>query len=104
MSEKSQWTLNEIRAAYRDILSAYNALFPLYPQTRIGREDIEGDPDKGEDETYLAFRGKMKKKVPELKAIADQSGNARVWHRGDPLDGLDQGLKDRIEKALKFGF
>ena len=46
----------------------------------------------------------MREISPRLKAAADQSGNAKTWHAGEPLNGLSQGMRERIEKALKFGF
>ena len=105
MIGKAQWTLKEIREAYGEILRAYNILFPLHPQTRIEREDIIGDPKFSSygDDFHVTFCAKYRKILPELKEAADRSGNAVTWHHGESLDGLDQRMRDRIERALKFG-
>jgi hypothetical protein len=104
MTEKAQWTLKEIRDAYGEILRTYNILFPLHPQTKIEREDVINtfDLNRG-DNIADEFNAKAKKILPKLKEAADQSGNAVTWHRGEPLDGLNQSMKERIEKTLKFG-
>ena len=56
-------------------------------------ENIDWDP----------FLRKATKILSKLKEGADKSGNAQIWHRGEPLDGLTQGLRERILKGLKFG-
>ncbi len=98
-------TLQEIRKAYGETLKAYNALFPIHSNGRRVKNEIAQDNfDPGGDSFYLEiFPEKFRKNFPRLKKAADQSGGSRVWHRGDHLDGLSQGMKDRIEKALKFG-
>jgi len=59
---------------------------------------------KKEDENlFLTFGEKYRKTFPELKIAANQSGNSVVWRVGEPLDDLNQSLRDRIERALKFG-
>jgi hypothetical protein len=110
MSEKVQHNLKEIRGAYAEILSAYNATFPLDPPTKKDAdmmdrfaEDTTDKSDKGNHDLPRILRAKAKKALPMLKEGADQSGNAVSWHRGQPLDDLNQGLKDRIERALKLG-
>ncbi len=111
MTEKSHWSLREIRGAYAEILSAYNAIFPLDPAMRKEAEDTmdrfaEGMTDKlakDDGNAREISRAKAKKALPMLKEGTDQSGNAVSWHRGQPLDDLNQGLKDRIEKASRFG-
>lgn len=104
VAEKGQWTLKEIRDAYGEILKAFNATFPLHPQTKIQREDIVNtfDLNRGDD-IYDTFNAKAKKMLPKFRRIADQSGNASSWRRGEPLDGLNEGMRERIERALKFG-
>jgi hypothetical protein len=104
MIDKPQWTLKEIRDAYGEILRGYNAIFPLHPQAKIQREDIINtfDLNRGDD-IADEFKTKAKKILPKLKEAADQSGNALIWHRGESLDGLNQSMKERIEKTLKFG-
>jgi len=103
MSEKV-WTLTEIRDAYGEALRAYNELFPLHPRGRKNYEEIlpEGlSIDR--EEPINTFRKKATEINLKLKESADQSGNAVTWHRGDPLDGLDQNLRDRILRGLEFG-
>ena len=103
MKNKTSLTLGEIRDAYGEILGAYNELFPVHPVSRTEGEDITEDFDKGTDFLIGTVSARLKEVSPMLKEIADQSGNAMVWRRGDPLDGLNQGLRNRIERALKFG-
>jgi len=95
--------LKEIRVAYGEILRAYNLLFPLFPMMRTEGEDITEGFDKGDENLAESVRAKARENIPKLKEVADQSGNAVSWHRGEPLDGLNQSLKDRVEKALKLG-
>jgi len=95
--------LKEIRVAYGEILRAYNALFPLFPMMRTEGEDITENFEKGDESLNLMVRVKVRENIPKLKEAADQSGNAVSWHRGESLDGLNQNLKDRVEKALKLG-
>jgi hypothetical protein len=104
MTEENQWMLEEIREAYAQILAAFNELFPVHPQRRI-EEDVSGgfSFDRGNDSFIDAFRRKTKEVLPKLKEAADQSGNAVSWYRGQSLEGLNQSLKDRVEKALKVG-
>jgi len=40
---------------------------------------------------------------PRLKQAADESGNPKVWRRGDPVEMLPEGMKKRIEMAQQFG-
>jgi hypothetical protein len=94
--------LKEIRQAYREILEAYNSRFPLHPQTRAGGEDISEPFGKEEISFQLEFE-RTKEIRAKLKEAADRSGNAQVWERGKSLDGLDQGLRERVDKALNFG-
>jgi predicted amidophosphoribosyltransferase len=35
-----------------------------------------------------------------LKKLADESGNPVIWRRGDPIEGLPEGMRRRVEKAL----
>ena len=100
---KKVWTLKEIRDAYGEALRAYNELFSLQSR-RIDREDLlpEGFSIDRE-EPINTFRKKATEINLKLKEAADQSGNAVTWRRGDPLDGLDQGLRERIERGLEFG-
>lgn len=104
MTQKVQWTLEEIRDAYGEILRAYNALFPLHPEKRTEGDDVRNGFDfKEEAFCSDAFRKKVTRVLSRLKEAADQSGNAVTWHRGQSLEGLNQSLKDRVEKALKLG-
>jgi hypothetical protein len=104
MTEKIQWTLKEIREAYLEILRAYNAIFPVHPETRMKFEDDTDILDPRKEDFRIAFRFRKTKEIlPKLKEAADQSGNIKIWHRGDPLEGLNRGMKERVEKALKLG-
>lgn len=96
--------LKEVREAYRDILRFYNALFPLHPERRTGGVDVEEGCDL-EEENFCAdaFRKKATKVLSRLKDVADQSGNAVIWRRGESFESLNYSLRNRIEKALKFG-
>ena len=97
--------LKEIREAYNDILQAYNAPFPLHPETRIEQEDETIDVlDFDPDDNFAIERNKRPTKIShKLKKDADLPGNAATWHRGEPLDGLNQSIRERIERALKLG-
>jgi hypothetical protein len=96
-------TLQEIREAYGEILRAYNELFPLHPQTRRKSKDETEIFDRGDQDFLKEVRMKLKKVFPKLRETADRSGNAQVWHRGEPLDKVTQGMRNRIGKALRLG-
>lgn len=104
-------SLKEIRTAYREILIAYNNLFPPYAVMRKDAEDAmdrfsEDTTDKsikGGGDLLEISMGNPKKALPTVKVAADQSDNVVSWYRGQSLEGLNQGLRDRIEKALKLG-
>jgi hypothetical protein len=96
-------TLEEIRDTYVEILTAYNELFPVHPITRTEGEDITESFDKGNDFLIGTVNARFREISPKLREAANQSGNAVVWRRGDPLDDLPEGLKSRIEAAIKFG-
>jgi hypothetical protein len=36
--------------------------------------------------------------VRKAKEIADQAGNPIIWRRGDPIEGLPERMKERIER------
>lgn len=36
--------------------------------------------------------------VHKAKEIADQAGNPIIWRRGDPIEGLPERMKERIER------
>lgn len=104
MSEKPQWSLREIRAAYTEILRAYNALLPLNPDIKKMEEETLSDSIEIDEEgSYLKTMKRLKKAHNSLKEGANESGNPQVWHRGESLNGLNQGMKERIERGLKFG-
>jgi hypothetical protein len=103
MSDGSEWTLERIRQAYSEILFAYNDLSPLHSETRRKHEDETQSFGQGDDNFLDAFRMKAKRLVPKIKEIADQSGNAMIWHRGESFEGLSLGMRERVERALKFG-
>lgn len=101
MKEKSLWTLQEIRQAYSEILEAYNVLFPLWCE---GRKEEGMAPDTFDPpEDRVAFVRESKEILSKLREGADHSGNAQTWHIGEPTNGLSHGMKQRINKALKFG-
>lgn len=103
--------LKEIRAGYRECLSAYNAIFPLDPATKKDAEDmmdrfaeeVTERSAKIDSNARRISRAKAKKALPTQEEGADQLGNAITWRRGDSLDGLNQDTRERIERALKFG-
>ena len=94
--------LKEIRAGYRDVLTAYSELMDS-PMTKRRDDEMEGRGERSECPSITA-RAKLRRVAPKLQQLADQSGNVRVWRRGEPLDGLAEGMKARIERARKFGF
>jgi hypothetical protein len=95
--------LKEIRAAYAEILSAWNVVSPPIAQSVREDKEMMADSVDMDEESTMSTMGKLRKVHPELKREADQSGNAQVWHRGESLDGLSPGMKERIERALRFG-
>jgi hypothetical protein len=97
-------SLEEIREAYGEILRAYNELFPLHPEKRIESDDVRNGLDS-EEEAFCsdAFRKKATEVLSRLKKVADRSGNAQIWHVGESLDNLNQGMRERIEKAIRSG-
>ncbi|MBM4305715.1 MAG: hypothetical protein FJ115_02050 [Deltaproteobacteria bacterium] len=103
MSDKA-WTLEEIREAYREVLTLYNELFPLRVREKIDREEIFPEAISHDFEVATdKFRKNLAEKARNLKEAADRSGNAVTWHRGDLLEGLNEGLRKRIEAAIKLG-
>jgi hypothetical protein len=100
--------LKEIRESYRMNLEAFNRLSPIHPQEKIEREEIflGVGIDEGEGDERIADpdRKKMTKVVSKAKEAADRSGSVQVWHRGEPLDNLGEGMRERIERAIKLGF
>jgi hypothetical protein len=98
-----EWPLPKIREAYREILNAYDEICPLHPKTSVKDEDITPPFDQGEDDSSFTVRKKMTGILQKIKDTADRSGNAIVWKRGDPVEGLPPGMRGRIEKALKVG-
>ena len=104
MSEKNHWTLPKIREAYSEILGSYNVLFPIQLGGKKKDETVLDAFDPEGDNFYLdVFPKKAREVLRKLKKDADRSGNAQVWHKGEPLDSLNQRMKGRIEKALKYG-
>lgn len=104
MTEKT-WTLREIQDAYAEILKAFNVVYPVGSVPKRKDETLpEAFDPEGERFFQDTFIEMAKKAIPKLKAAADRSGNARIWHRGESLDGIDQRMRERIEKALEFGF
>ncbi len=97
--------LQELREAYLENLKAYNALYPVEIdgfQKGIMMEAIP-EPEEKDHPFLKEFHKKAVKIQKELEDSADRSGNAQVWRRGDPLENLRPGLRQRVEKALRFG-
>lgn len=96
--------MKEIRNAYREILTAYNVLFPLSPNIEKGKEEaLPNCLGIDEESTCLRTMKALKKAHDGLKEAADRSGNVRIWRSGEPLEGFPQSLKERIELALRSG-
>ena len=98
-----EMTLQEIRKAYGEVLRAWNELFSLHPQKRPDQEEAMESVDYGDIEFLENFRRKGKEIVPKLKEAADQSGNPATWRRGESLEDLNSGMRERILKGLEFG-
>lgn len=104
MSEKDHWTLQKIREAYSEILRSYNVFFPIQLGGKKKNEVALDAFDCEGDNFYLdVFPKKARKALRKLKKDADRSGNVQVWNKGETLNSLNQDMKERIEKALKFG-
>ncbi len=103
MNEKAQLSLKEIRRGYQDALDAYNELHSPRPRERT-EEAMLTPLEEGEDFGSCSVHKEVTQKVHEARKRADESGNAQVWRRGDWLEGLNEGMRARIEQALKFGF
>ncbi len=96
--------LKEIRAGYRDILNAFDELNPIQPREKV-QEAILTPLQEGENFGSAETRSlRTARRIQKQKKRADESGNAQVWRRGDPVDGLSEGMKVRVEQAVKFGF
>lgn len=108
--------LQKIKEAYFENLKFYNELFPVhhvvqkqswneYETKELSDMEKMSDIKKVVKETkeILSFSKFLTKKAKELKKRADQSGNPQIWRRGDPLDNLSPGLRERIERGLNFG-
>ncbi len=52
---------------------------------------------------YGSVRKALNLAAPRLKAAADASGNPHIWRTGMPLGNLPEGMKKRVEMALRFG-
>ncbi len=98
------WTLQKIREAYFENLELFNdrSLFLIRETNRKETELDTPDPD-GLSPFESNLLEKLKEVGPKLRAAADQSGNAQTWQIGQSLDGLSQGIKERVEKALLLG-
>ena len=82
MNEQDQWPLEKIRQAYRDILWAWNIIFPPFAEAR--RQEEEKIPDSvdvdiEEKSSYLTTMGALRKAHAGLKEEADKSGNLKIW-------------------------
>jgi len=79
MTEQGQWPLEKIRQAYKDILSAWNIIFPPFPGADGRGEETVPDSVDIEEETFWGTMGTLRKAHHELKKEADASGNPKVW-------------------------
>lgn len=110
--------LQKIREAYWENLRLYNELFPIHSvsQRRNWRinsreelsdikeiSDIKNIKISEDIKEFLSLSKILEEKEKGFEKRADQSGNPQIWRRGDPLDNLSQGLRERIERALNFG-
>ncbi len=50
-----------------------------------------------------SLSGKISLAAPRLQKAADESGNPVIWRRGDPVEKLPQGMRKRVETAMRFG-
>lgn len=99
MGEKIIWTLDEIRGAYRENLAAYNEM--LKPQEKIDSGmKMEGEAFEP-DFNSVTLGKELAEGASKIKAAIDSK--VITWRRGDPLDSLGEGLRARIEFALKYG-
>jgi hypothetical protein len=105
MNGEIQWTLHKIREAYGENLRLWNGLYPIHLGERSNVEEVTEDSIeygdlKNASETICQ---RAKEVMARLKKSADLSGNSRVWRKGEPLDDLPRGMRERIERALNFG-
>lgn len=99
--------LKEIRQGYGEALMLYNEIVPLHPQERKEPEtEFPGTIDLAESRRTAKACVKVCEATEGTAEISspNQPANAQIWCRGEPLDNLNEGLKERIERALKFGF
>ena len=68
-----------------------------------GEEIEEGGSDDWEIFYVGASHKRLQEILLELKESADRSGNAQVWRRGEPLDHLNPGLRERVRRAIEYG-
>jgi len=56
---------------------------------------------------YCPACQKIRDHWPEIEAENKRAADeafAIIWKRGQPLDGLPSGLKQRIEQAINYGY
>ncbi len=97
-------TLKEIRAGYREVLALYNGMFPSYPKERKDPEltfpeVVDLAVSRRAAKVYVKTPGK---KTTEITGPCQWAG-AQIWHRGEPLEGLDASMRARVTKALDLG-
>jgi hypothetical protein len=103
MTDQGQWPLKKIREAYLDVLSHYNALYPILPDRKMETDEMPGGIDGEEDLRCCFIRAKLREVAGGIKEAADRSGNPETWQIGESLERLSDGLRNRVERALKFG-
>jgi len=99
--------LEKIKEIYLENLKFYNELYPIRINNtkKISNLYFDEEPSLSIKDTFDFKKSvlKMKKKLIELENNLNQIGNPKIWRRGEPLNHLDSSLRERIEKALKFG-
>jgi len=95
--------LQKLREAYLENLKAYNSVHPIEIDGIRKGIMIETIEEEKEKFLYEYFDQRAKKILKDLKNSVKFSGNAQIWKRGDSLENLNLGMKERVEKALRFG-
>jgi hypothetical protein len=105
MNGEISWTLQKIREAYNENLEFWDGLYPIHLREIGDVEEVTEDTiERGDIGAELKnIRKRVNEIMPRLKQSADLSGNPHVWRKGEPLDDLPRGLRERIGKALNFG-
>ena len=99
--------LEKIKEMYLENLKLYNELHPIRINNtrKISNLYFDEEPSLSIKDTFDLKKSvlKMEKKLIALENNLNQIGNPKIWRREEPLDHLYSSLRERIEKALKFG-